>query len=240
MEHHMLVSQAHSSTRWRAPMCAVVVQSLSCIQFFVTLWTAVCQAFLSFHVCRSVARKGWKWKSLSRVWLFVTPWTIHVRTSPGQNTGVNVSLLQGVCPTQGSNIGLLNCRWILCQLSHKGSAEQERIFLELVAQLPTSFLEIETISFLLESKQNISRRGEKNGIRGFIILDYEHGSRGKSWEQGKDIDILYIYYSLSISFAQKAQTMQKYWEIKRKLSPIRFSIFPIYLIIFLMDHYSDL
>lgn len=41
---------------------------------------------------------------------------------------------------------------------------------------------------------------------GFIILDYEHGSRGKGWEQGReDIDILYIYYSLSISFAQKAQ-----------------------------------
>ena len=146
----------------------------------------------------------------------------------------------GGCPTQGSNTGLLNCMWILCQLSHKGSTEQERIFLELVAQLPTSFLEIETISFLLESKQNISRREKKNGIRGFIILDYEHGSRGKSWEQGKDIDILCIYYSLSISFAQKAQTMQKYWEIKRKLSPIRFSIFPIDLIIFLTDHYSDL
>ena len=55
----MLVSHAHSSTRLRAPMCAVVVvQSLSCIQFFVTLWTAVCQAFLSFHVCSSVAQKG--------------------------------------------------------------------------------------------------------------------------------------------------------------------------------------
>ena len=53
---------------------------------------------------------------------------------------------------------------------------------------------------------------------GFIILDYEHGSRGKGWEQGwEDIDILYIYYSLSISFAQKAQKMQKYCEIKRKL-----------------------
>ena len=28
------------------------------------------------------------WKSLSHVWLFVTPWSIHPWNSPGQNTGV--------------------------------------------------------------------------------------------------------------------------------------------------------
>ena len=31
------------------------------------------------------------------------------------------SLLQGICPTQGSNPGLPHCRWILYQLSHRGS-----------------------------------------------------------------------------------------------------------------------
>ena len=42
--------------------------------------------------------------------------------SPGQNTGVGgLSLLQGIFPTQGSNPGLLHCRQILYQLSHKGS-----------------------------------------------------------------------------------------------------------------------
>ena len=42
--------------------------------------------------------------------------------SPGQNTGVgSLSLLQGIFPTQGSNSGLLHCRRILYQLSHKGS-----------------------------------------------------------------------------------------------------------------------
>ena len=30
-------------------------------------------------------------------------------------------LLQGIFPTQGSNPGLLHCRWILYQLSHQGS-----------------------------------------------------------------------------------------------------------------------
>ena len=41
--------------------------------------------------------------------------------SPGQNTGVGSLSLQGIFPTQGSNPGLPHCRWILSQLSHKGS-----------------------------------------------------------------------------------------------------------------------
>ena len=46
----------------------------------------------------------WKWKSLSRVQLFATPWTIQSWNSPGQKTGVgSLSLLQGIFPTHGSN-----------------------------------------------------------------------------------------------------------------------------------------
>ena len=42
--------------------------------------------------------------------------------SPSQNTGVgNLFLLQGIFLTQGLNPGLPHCRWILYQLSHKGS-----------------------------------------------------------------------------------------------------------------------
>ena len=42
--------------------------------------------------------------------------------SPGQNTGVgSLSLLQGIFPSQRSNPGLMHCRQILYQLSHKGS-----------------------------------------------------------------------------------------------------------------------
>ena len=44
------------------------------------------------------------------------PWN-----SPGQNTGVcSLSFFQGIITTQGSNPGLLDCRWMLYQLSHKG------------------------------------------------------------------------------------------------------------------------
>ena len=75
----------------------------------------------------------------------VTPWLIHVnvwqnplkccevislqlikinekKNSPSKNTGVGShSLLQGIFLIQGSNLGLLHCRWILYHLSHQGS-----------------------------------------------------------------------------------------------------------------------
>ena len=69
-----------------------------------------------------------KWNLLSRVQLFVTPWTIQSMSSLGQNTGVgSLSLLQGIFPTQGSNQGLLCCRWILYQLSYQGSPLMHQI-----------------------------------------------------------------------------------------------------------------
>ena len=63
----------------------------------------------------------WKWKWLSHVQVCdpmdYSPWN-----SPGQNTGVgSLSLLQGIFPTKGLNPGLLHCRRILYQLSHKGN-----------------------------------------------------------------------------------------------------------------------
>ena len=43
--------------------------------------------------------------------------------SPGKNTGEGCHfLLQGIFPTQASNLGLLHCRQILYQLSHQGSS----------------------------------------------------------------------------------------------------------------------
>ena len=57
--------------------------------------------------------------------------TLQVHSLPAEpqgkpkNTGVgSLSLLQGIFPTQGSNPGLSHCRWILYQLSHKGSASR--------------------------------------------------------------------------------------------------------------------
>ena len=48
------------------------------------------------------------------------PWN-----SPGKNTGVGChSLLQGIFPIQGSNLGLLQCSQILYQLNHQLSPKR--------------------------------------------------------------------------------------------------------------------
>ena len=48
--------------------------------------------------------------------------------SPGMNTGVGCHfLLQGTFLTQGSNLGLLDCRQTLYQLSYKGSLKMKGI-----------------------------------------------------------------------------------------------------------------
>ena len=53
------------------------------------------------------------------------PWN-----SPGKNAGVGShSLLHGIFPTQGLNPGLLHCRQIIYQLSHKGSPVKPPPFL---------------------------------------------------------------------------------------------------------------
>ena len=69
-----------------------------------------------------------KVKSLSRAWLFATPWTVactkllHPWDLLGKSTGVGCHfLLQGIFPIQESNPGLLNCRQILYPLTYKGS-----------------------------------------------------------------------------------------------------------------------
>ena len=64
----------------------------------------------------------WKWKLLSHVRLFATAWTLQsMEFSRPEHWSSGHSLLQRIFPTQGLNPGLLHCRWILYQLSHKGS-----------------------------------------------------------------------------------------------------------------------
>ena len=71
-------------------------------------------------------REAWRatLHGVAKSWTWLSDWTElnHGLYSPwnslGQNTGVgNLSLLQGIIATEGSNWGL----WILYQLSHKGT-----------------------------------------------------------------------------------------------------------------------
>ena len=62
-----------------------------------------------------------KWKLLSPLQLFATPW--NIQSTQFSRPESSLSLLQGIFPTQRSNPGLLHCRWIFYQLSHPGRPE---------------------------------------------------------------------------------------------------------------------
>ena len=62
-----------------------------------------------------------KWKLLSHVWLFATPWTLQsMEFSRPEYWSRCLFLLQRIFSTRGLNPGLLHSRQILYQLSHKG------------------------------------------------------------------------------------------------------------------------
>ena len=118
----------------------VKVKSLSRVWLLATPWTAAHQAPPSMgfsrleywsgvplpspsgvcHKFHMAALKGKVTVAQSCLTLsdpMDSPWN-----SPGQNTGEgDLTLLQGILPTQGLNPGLPHCRWILYQLSHQGS-----------------------------------------------------------------------------------------------------------------------
>ena len=95
-------------------------------------WTLVSSLAGRFFTTEPPGKVKMKVKSLSHVQLFVTLWTVAYQAPPtrllcpcefpGKNTGVGCPfLLQGIFPTQGSNLGLLHCKQMLYPLSHQGS-----------------------------------------------------------------------------------------------------------------------
>ena len=89
--------------------------------------------------------------------------------SPGQNTGVgSLFLLQGIFPTQGSNSGLLHCRQILYQLSHKGSSR----ILKWVAY--PFFLTQESIRGLLHWRQILYQLSYQGCSQSKVSVQFSH------------------------------------------------------------------
>ena len=105
-----------------------------------------------------------------------SPWN-----SPGQNTGVvSLSLLQRIFPTQGSNPGLLHCRWILYQLSYQGSPKNHRTRTKAKLYMITSFwglpspgsLWIKSVHWIYSW---VCRSPNKNEmVRFFLLLFFSH------------------------------------------------------------------
>ena len=108
-------------------------KSLSRVRLFRTPWTVACQAPLSMEFSRQEYWSGLPFPSLGDLPnLGIKPGSSALQADslssepPGKSKNVGVgslSLLQGIFPTQGSNRGLLHCRWILYQLSYQESPQ---------------------------------------------------------------------------------------------------------------------
>ena len=76
------------------------------------------------------------------VWLFAALWTVPSRflcpwDSPGKNIGLGChSLLQGIFPMQGLNMGLLHCRQILYSLSPRETQVERRYQRKILKEVP--------------------------------------------------------------------------------------------------------
>ena len=120
---------------WYIPASGVVACSpFSMISLIITNSNTTISSANSFSIPKWKLLPGIvKWKSLSYVRLFATPWTVGCPAPLIQRIlqarimeRVAVSLLQGTLPTQGSKPGLLHCRQILYCLSHQGSPSRHK------------------------------------------------------------------------------------------------------------------
>ena len=93
-----------------------------------------------------------------------SPWN-----SPGQNTGVDsLSLLQGIFPSQGSNPGLLHCRRILYQLSHKGSLPKGKPTKKQLREKLYDFSALLSLSSISQWERLYGHRIKKSFLFAFI------------------------------------------------------------------------
>ena len=96
------------------------------LQMVINIWSAPQLVLDKIIFIRFCLEQKWKWSESAshsvesdslRPRGLCSSWN-----SPGQNTAVgSLSPLQGIFPTQRSNLGLPHCRWIFYQLSQKGS-----------------------------------------------------------------------------------------------------------------------
>ena len=105
-----------------------------------------------------------------------SPWN-----SPGQSTRVgSLSLLQGIFPIQGLNPGLLHCRRILYQLSHKGSP---RILEWVAISSPEDLPDPKSNRGLLHCRQilyQLSHKGSPRILEGVAYLFSSRSSRPRN------------------------------------------------------------
>ena len=124
-------------------------------------------------------------KSLSRVRLFVTPWTVAHQAPQSmefsrKSTGVGCHfLLQGIFLTQGSNLDLPHCRQMLYRLSHRYG--QLSLFKENVLYYLTSCMHAKSLQSCLTLATTYSPPGfsvhgiSQARIPEWVAISYSRG-----------------------------------------------------------------
>ena len=119
MNYRSMLNMFNSKLRLFSEPLFLDFQNTQCIHLLKLLFSVI---IIFLTISPNFLRSLKKWKSLSHVRLFASPWLYSLCNSPGQNSGVgSLSILQQIFLTQGSNWGLLHCRRILYQLSYQGS-----------------------------------------------------------------------------------------------------------------------
>ena len=148
-------------------LCCTWCRYLHLLNFFLVL----------LFNCKSLILCVFKCKSLCHVQLFVNPLTVPCQAPlsmeywTGKNTGVgSYSLLQGIFPTQESNLSLLNCRQMLYCLSLQGSP----ILCDFSLHISRFHTENQGHSLLkdLKTKKRKKERKKANKTKNRIILVY--------------------------------------------------------------------
>ena len=121
MNEILLLSTPRNKLNYILP-CKIVREFRDC------LWPSYTHPLLFFWLTLPLSLMWWcDVKSLSRVRLFVTPWTVAYQAPPSMGfsrqecwSGLPFPS-PGDLPTQDSNLGLPHCRRMLYRLSHQGS-----------------------------------------------------------------------------------------------------------------------
>ena len=132
---------------------------------------------------------------------------LHPWNFPGNSTGVDCHfLLEGIFPTQGSNLSLPHCRQLLYCLSHQGSPIQ-------IATLPQFLLCLKNLALFVKSSPN------------FLTVAFKSSKGASSQFSTLFFTIFHSFYHVTLlEFSNKLLYHMSIWAVSLS-HPIAFYFF---------------